>query len=205
MVLVGPPRPRPLRRQQRGQLRELLVRQLVSPYHPPRLPRDCKHALTLARDGPDPLGAALALNGLGLLACDRGDRTEAAARFSEGLQLWRQLGTRARLADWLAGVGTLAATSQAAERAARFFGAAEAVRDVLGHHFVLPERSVFERVVGVARAALGEAAFAEAWAAGLALPLEQALTEASAFLSSVVAPTPPAEPRAVAASAPPPG
>jgi non-specific serine/threonine protein kinase len=135
------------------------------------------------------------------VACDRGDRSGAAARFLEGLQVWQQLGTRERLANWLAGVGTLAATCQAAEQAARYFGAAKAMRDFLGYAFVLPERSVFERGTGTARTALGETAFAAAWAAGQALPLDQVIAEASAFLSSLREPDPSTQPRGAASNA----
>jgi non-specific serine/threonine protein kinase len=136
----------------------------------------------------DPLNAAVTLNYLGFVACDRGDRAGAAARFAAGLPLWRQLGVRFTLADWLAGVATLAAICGEPERATRLFGAAEALRDALGHAFTLPERAAFERAAAAARAALGDAGFAVAWAAGQGTPIEQALEEASELLALVAAP-----------------
>ncbi len=151
-------------------------------------------ALAVYRDLDDPLGAALTLDRLGFVACDRGDRAGAAARFAASLPLWRQLGTQEPLAVWLAGVATLAATCGAPERAARLFGAAEGLRGLLGHAFGLPERAAFDRAAGGTRVALGDAGFAAAWAAGQALPLAQALDEASAFLASVAAPAPPPGP-----------
>ena len=42
------------------------------------------------------------------------------------------------------------------------------------------ERPEYEATVQAARAVLGEAGFADAWAAGQALPLEQAVREALA-------------------------
>ena len=50
---------------------------------------------------------------------------------------------------------------------------------------MLPERVTFDRAIAGARAALGDAGFAAAWAAGQAAPTEQVLDEASAFLASV--------------------
>jgi DNA-binding NarL/FixJ family response regulator len=68
------------------------------------------------------------------------------------------------------------------------FGAAEALRDTLGHAFTLPERAAFERGANAARSAHGRAAFAAAEAAGRALSLDLALVEASRFLASVMEP-----------------
>jgi DNA-binding CsgD family transcriptional regulator len=141
----------------------------------------------------DRLNTALTLNYLGIVACDRGDRAGAAARFAAGLPLWTQLGDLWPLADWLAGVATLAVRCGAPERAARLFGAAEALCVELGHAFSLPERASFERAIAAARTALGEAEFAGGLAAGRALPLEQALDEAAAFLATIAEPAPPAE------------
>src|SRR5262249_43957785 len=71
-------------------------------------------ALAVHRELGGPLNAALALNCLGFVACDRGDHA-AAARLAAGLPLWRQLGERWALADWLAGVASLAARCGAPE------------------------------------------------------------------------------------------
>jgi DNA-binding CsgD family transcriptional regulator len=166
---------------------------------------DLAQATAILEDALPPIAgswnAAAALNFLGFVACDRGDRTEAAARYAAVLPLWQQLGTRETLADWLAGVATLAATCGAPERTARFSGAAEALCDVLGYIVRLPQRASFERGAAAARAALGEATFAAASAAGRALPLAQAVAEASAFLASLTEPTSPAEPRDAASDA----
>lgn len=127
-------------------------------------------------------GAWWAANFLALVECARGDRASAAARLVENLSVW---GTGEPLAETLAGVAVLAVVSGASEQAARLFGAAEALRDRLGHAFLLPERAAFERGLDTARAVLGEVDFASARAAGCALPLEETLAEATAFLASV--------------------
>jgi non-specific serine/threonine protein kinase len=164
-------------------------------------------ALALYHELGDPLNAALTLNYLGFVTCDRGDRAGAAGRFAASLPLWRQLGARSSappswtLADWLAGVATLAVTCGTPERAARLFGAAEALCDTLGHAFMLPERVAIERAADAARAALGGADFATSWTAGHGPPLERALDEAAAFLASVTEPAPLAEPHRISHTA----
>jgi DNA-binding CsgD family transcriptional regulator len=105
------------------------------------------------------------------------------------LPLWREVGSQEMLAEWLAGVATLAVACRAPRQAARLFGAAEALRDALGHAFVPPEGTAFERGADTARAALGDAAYAAGRDAGRALPVAQAIEEASAFLSDVGGPS----------------
>ncbi|HEY7034657.1 MAG TPA: tetratricopeptide repeat protein, partial [Thermomicrobiales bacterium] len=146
-------------------------------------------ALAVYRELGDPLNAAVTLNYLGFVACDRGDHA-AAARFAAGLPLWRQLGAREMLANWLAGAATLAVLHRTPKRAARLFGAADGLRDSLGHAFALPERTLFDRALAGARAALGHTEFAAAWAAGQTQSLDQTLDGASEFLSLVAAPAP---------------
>jgi hypothetical protein len=64
-------------------------------------------------------------------------------------------------------------------RAARLWGAAAARRGALGTPLPPVEHAHYERTVAAARTALGEGAFAAAWAAGQTLPLEQAIAEAA--------------------------
>ena len=76
-------------------------------------------------------------------------------------------------------VGIMAAAVGQAEHAARLLGAAGAQRDRLGLRYRVREDQVaLEHAVAAARAALGEAAFATAWAAGRALTPAQAIAEA---------------------------
>ena len=66
------------------------------------------------------------------------------------------------------------------ERAARLFGAAELLRETLGHHFAPPVQADHDKYVASARAGLEERAFAAAWAGGRAMTLEQAIEYALA-------------------------
>jgi hypothetical protein len=70
-----------------------------------------------------------------------------------------------------------AAASQP-EKAARVFGAAEALREAIGAPVPPVERPDYDRAVAAARARLGEVAFSSGWAEGRAMTLEQAMSYA---------------------------
>jgi non-specific serine/threonine protein kinase len=84
------------------------------------------------------------------------------------------------LAEWLAGVARLAASRNRLETAGRLYGAAEALFDAVGQPLVVPPPSRYRRHVDALRATLTAEAFAATWAAGRALPLEEAVEEARA-------------------------
>ena len=76
---------------------------------------------------------------------------------------------------------SLAETARAAgqgERAARLLGAATAVRERLGTPLTASSQTDVEQAVAAAQTALGEEAWAAAFAAGRALSLEQTIAEA---------------------------
>jgi hypothetical protein len=115
-----------------------------------------------------------ALGGMGHLERDEGDYTRARAFYHESLFLRRKLGHQLALAQSLEDLAALAGRERRWERAVRLLGAAEAFCETLGVRppvAVIPE---YERTVAEGRAAMGEAAFALAWAEGRALSLEQA-------------------------------
>jgi hypothetical protein len=62
------------------------------------------------------------------------------------------------------------------ERAAHLFGAAEGLRAAMGAPLPPADRTEHDRSVAAVRSALGEEAFAAAWAEGRALTLEAAIT-----------------------------
>jgi DNA-binding NarL/FixJ family response regulator len=78
----------------------------------------------------------------------------------------------------LEAVAAAAARLGEPDGAARLWGAAAALRDVLGAPIPPPDRPAREEVLAGVRASLGEERFAAAWAAGRALPLAQAIAEA---------------------------
>jgi hypothetical protein len=84
------------------------------------------------------------------------------------------MNVQACLAWCLAGLGSVAALDEQPARAARLWGGAERLRQVLGRRTAPAARATYERAMAVARAQIGEDAFAAAWAAGRAMSIEQA-------------------------------
>jgi DNA-binding CsgD family transcriptional regulator/tetratricopeptide (TPR) repeat protein len=135
-----------------------------------------EEALAIFRAIGEPRPIAGAMHGLAYVAYKQRDLPRALASTRELLALeWAQ---RWPVYAYLEDVADIAGRVGRAEAAARLYGAADAQREAAGRPVYALFRAEFERDVGIARAALGEAAFAAAWAAGRALPPEQAVAEA---------------------------
>jgi predicted ATPase/class 3 adenylate cyclase/Tfp pilus assembly protein PilF len=135
-----------------------------------------EQSLELCRELGDRRGLSLSLHALGGLALDRGEREAARALCGESLTIRHELGDKAGIAASLEGLACVAGTHDKPARAARLFGAASALRDAIGAPLTSPDRTEYERRVAAVRTALGDEAFAAAWAAGAAMTLEQATT-----------------------------
>jgi predicted ATPase/DNA-binding SARP family transcriptional activator len=118
------------------------------------------------------------LRELGHVARESGHHARAVALYRECLAVCRDL----RLP--VVGVAALEGLAIALELegqeplAVRFLGAAAAAREDLDMPLPPPECVAYERTVAATRAALGEDAFAAAWAAGRAMSIETALVRA---------------------------
>jgi predicted ATPase/class 3 adenylate cyclase/Tfp pilus assembly protein PilF len=134
-------------------------------------------ALALFRQGGDRAHIAVGLVNLGWVARRRGAVAEAEALGREALALDRKLGDLRRCAEDLEHLASTAAVAGQGARTARLLGAAAAVRETLGAPQPPDERADIEQAVAAARAALGEDAWAAAYAAGQALTLEEAIAE----------------------------
>jgi DNA-binding CsgD family transcriptional regulator len=86
-------------------------------------------------------------------------------------------------------VARLAAGRGEPATAARLYGAAEALSEAVGAPQVMPPPTQYPRHIAELRTALDAAAFAAAWAAGRALPLDEAMDEARA-VTAAAAPDP---------------
>jgi predicted ATPase/DNA-binding SARP family transcriptional activator len=113
---------------------------------------------------------------LSLAALALGDRAHAAARALESLAISRELGLPAVAARRLEGLARAVLAGGTPEPAAWLLAAAEAVR--AGSGVSPPNPAALERTQAAVRAALAEAAFAAAWAAGRAMTPEAAVTTA---------------------------
>ena len=124
------------------------------------------------------LGIAWAFQGLGETALGSGAAALAQQQLGQALSLFHSLGDRMGIAWCLAGLGGAAALGEEPERAARLWGAAEALRQTIGCRPAPAARATYERLVAETRAQLGDAALDAAWATGQALSLDEALAEA---------------------------
>jgi predicted ATPase/DNA-binding CsgD family transcriptional regulator len=137
----------------------------------------------------------LNLRYLALVLIERGRYPDAASRQAEALPYLLELRNQENTAEWLAEVAVLAEATGELESGARFVGAAQTLRDTVGHAFSLPERAVYERAEQSIRDRLGGERFAKAWQAGAAMPIQQATAEATAFLDQIRSPVAVAERR----------
>jgi predicted ATPase/DNA-binding SARP family transcriptional activator/Tfp pilus assembly protein PilF len=137
-------------------------------------------SLSIFREYGDQADISLSLKGLGEVALARQDFAAARACYQECLTILRDLGGRKSIAAALEGFARLAEAEGQSERAARLLGTTAAIRKSLGSPLPPGERAQYDQCVTTARADMGEAAFATAWAEGEAMTLEQALEYALA-------------------------
>jgi non-specific serine/threonine protein kinase len=144
-----------------------------------------EESLAVARRVDHAWGVAEAQALLAELARVRGDAGRAAALLAESLGNHAEQRDRIGIAQCLTGLGRVAAMRNRPARAARLIGAAAAIHDALGSRQLHAADARDEALLAPLRAALGPKAFAEAWAAGRALPQAEAVTEALDFAAEV--------------------
>jgi predicted ATPase/DNA-binding SARP family transcriptional activator/tetratricopeptide (TPR) repeat protein len=169
----------------------------------PTAQRFYTESLDLSRELGAKVGISAALNSLGWMAQARGEYESARALHAESLALRHALGALHGVAACLAGLGCVLSGS-AARRGAResahsaappalpeaitLWGATAALLDRLGAVLPIEDRRPYEDQVALVRALVGPAAFAAAWGAGQALPLDTAI-----HLALAPGPGPPAQ------------
>jgi tetratricopeptide (TPR) repeat protein len=118
-----------------------------------------------------------ALDNLGWAALVRGDYERARALHQESLELSRELGDKLVAAESLEGLACSAARGEEG-RAARLFGAAEAVREAVGYHQTPRESALREPFLGTVRSRLEETKWVAALAEGRAMTFDDAVAYA---------------------------
>jgi predicted ATPase/DNA-binding CsgD family transcriptional regulator len=113
----------------------------------------------------------------GDLALAKGDLQAALAAYRESLESARDRGELPFVAEALAGIAGVFVAQGLHERASRLLAAAASLRQQMGALGGLG-RAEHERAEAAAQTALPPEAFAAAWAAGTAVPLEQMVIEA---------------------------
>jgi len=124
-------------------------------------------------------GQAVSLGHLARLALRHQEGARAADLFATSLTLLWEERDKATTASCLIGLADAATMCGQHRRAARLFGAAEALRESIGAP-QLPPSCARRRRIELTRNALSDGAFTAEWATGKALPLEDAVAEAAA-------------------------
>jgi tetratricopeptide (TPR) repeat protein len=119
------------------------------------------------------------LDNLGWAALLQGKHEQARTSLEESLTLCKELGDKLVASESLEGMACVAAAKEEAERAARLFGAAEALRADLGsHHHTPEEEALGEPYLAMARTRLGETSWQVAFAEGRAMTMDDAISYA---------------------------
>jgi len=134
-----------------------------------------EEGLTLARIAGDKWLIAYALRNLGHVALKLDDPQHATKCYTEGLALCRSVGDRWVTEECLEGLAGAACAQAYHEEAARLFGAAEALHEILHSHHAAPYQADIDRRIASTRARLGDAGFAAALAEGRAMTLALAI------------------------------
>jgi predicted ATPase/DNA-binding XRE family transcriptional regulator len=137
-------------------------------------------ALSIFRKLADVHGMVWCLTNLGLLKMVTGELRSATTVLQEDLGLAVQLGEPASIQYALLGLATVASQEDRPERAARLWGAAEAIRAAAGMELnpLARAQTMYDTWVYHARNEAGAESFAKVWAEGSAMSLEQTLSYA---------------------------
>lgn len=141
----------------------------------------CERSLAIRREIGDRWGIANSLCTLGEIT-ESHDPASARVLYHESLAVYAGMDNHMGIAECLERLAHLRADASdtgEAVWAARLLGAANALRKQLGAPVFPVDRPIVETATAAARTALGDEAFTEAWNAGHAMPLTQAVTEAS--------------------------
>jgi non-specific serine/threonine protein kinase len=122
-------------------------------------------------------GVGFVVSNMAKAAREQGDFARAGRLYAESLALRYEQGEKQSIAGGLRGLASVAAATRQYERAARLWGAAEALREAIGAQASRPLGRA-QDAIGTTQRALGDAAFAAAWAAGRSLTLGDVMTEA---------------------------
>ncbi|HEV8553869.1 MAG TPA: tetratricopeptide repeat protein [Casimicrobiaceae bacterium] len=140
--------------------------------------------LALARGLEDRESIAIGLLNLAMVSIGRGSGDRAQAMLLEVLAIAREIGSKPAGHCALEVSAGLGASRKEWERAALFFGAAEAQTAQMGLQRDPADEAFLAPLIAKAREALGEGAFAAVEAAGRALAYEGAMEEARVWLEN---------------------
>lgn len=157
-------------------------------------------SLSIYRELGDKRQVGGSLYAVALAIHSRGDYATARTLLTEALSFLHEVNEKTYTARCLEAIAGIDVAEGEFERAARLFGAAEALTQTI-KLAVLLQRSEYERNVTAVRIRMDQATFAKAWAEGRAMTLEQAIEyalETSAPSEALAHPAHPLTPRQAA-------
>lgn len=135
-----------------------------------------EECISLMKDGYGTAqGIAFSEFHIGRIARIHGDFASAWKHHATGLELFVRMGDKRGIGYSLFGFACLAHAQEEPQRAARLFGAADALREELGALLETVLQIEYGQTYSVVREMLGEEDFASIWAEGYELHLEQAI------------------------------
>ena len=134
-----------------------------------------EQSLAQARELGAPWEIGNILKEIGRVECDEGRHDLAEEHFAESIAILHGLGNRPGVIDSLEGLAAVAAATAAPRRAARLWGAADALQQEIGGTRSVNQTVIYERQVQPVRAMLTAEAFDQAWDEGRAMALDDAV------------------------------
>jgi predicted ATPase/class 3 adenylate cyclase len=134
-----------------------------------------EQGLDLSRELGHKRVTAIALGHLGMVAFAQSNYSRASDFLRQSLPRLGELGEKWFVASFLEALGKAEYREERPARAAKLFGAAEALRDSIGAPVPPIERTGLDRYVAALGKALSAAEFNVAWAWGRSMTLEQAI------------------------------
>lgn len=130
---------------------------------------------TLLRATGDKGDLARFVHNLGYIALHQADFQRAEAQFRESLAMFRRLGNKRGIAECIAGLSSVRAKQERLQIAAQLLGAAEGLLRASGAAWWPADRVEVENTRAKLKSTLEEKGFAEAWAKGQEMTMEQAI------------------------------
>jgi tetratricopeptide (TPR) repeat protein len=134
-----------------------------------------EESLNIMRDQGGRSDIPALLHNMGYVALAEHDYERAWELLNESLALQQEMGNKQGISECLTGFAALAGAQGYPQRAARLFGAAEALRLAINAYMWPAERVEWERHIAIARAQLEEATWEAAWQEGVAMKPERAV------------------------------
>ncbi len=104
-----------------------------------------------------------------------GHYQRAKTMYRETILEWKRIGHRAAIAHQLESLASIARMEEHNQRAARLFGAAEALREKIEIPMTTAERVEYEREIAGLKSGMGESVFASVWVEGRKMNMDQAI------------------------------